>query len=121
VSRRVSPTEQIRAQIDALFDGSADLAGALEKVARLGAQLIIQSAMEAEVQAVLGRARYQRRASIGDAPAGSRNGYRPVTVKTKHMSSERSFYNMTHAPRHHRASGRPPATDPGCRSGVLRP
>jgi transposase-like protein len=82
VSRRVSPTEQIRAQIDALFDGSADLAGALEKVARLGAQLIIQSAMEAEVQAVLGRARYQRRASIGDAPAGSRNGYRPVTVKT---------------------------------------
>jgi putative transposase len=82
VSCRVSPTERIRAQIDALFDGSVDLAAVLEQVARLGAQLVIQSAVEAEVQAVLGRARYQRRASVVDAPPGSRNGYRPVTVKT---------------------------------------
>jgi putative transposase len=44
VSVRVSPTERIRAQIDALFDGSRGLVEILEDVARLGAQLIIQAA-----------------------------------------------------------------------------
>src|SRR5918999_3068560 len=67
VSRGVSPTERIRAEIDALFDGSRDLADALEEVARLGARLIIQTAVEAEVEEFLGRARYQRRAAGGEA------------------------------------------------------
>jgi putative transposase len=82
VSRRVSPTELIRAEIDALFDGSRDLAEALEEVAVLGARLIIQTAVEAEVEEFLGRARYQRRSTAEDARAGSRNGYRDTTVKT---------------------------------------
>lgn len=82
MSVRVSPTEKIRREIDALFTEGIDLAQALEQVARLGARLIIQTAVEAEVEEFLGRARYQRVADVGDARAGSRNGFCPTTIKT---------------------------------------
>ena len=82
MSVRVSPTEKIRRQIDALFEEGIDLAGVLEEVARLGARLIMQTAVEAEVQEFLGRARYQRAEGLEDARAGSRNGFCPTTVKT---------------------------------------
>jgi putative transposase len=82
VSKRVSPTEQIRARIDALFDSSRGLVEMIEDVARCGAQLIIQTAVEAEVTEFLGRARYQRTADCPDARAGSRNGYCDSTIKT---------------------------------------
>jgi transposase-like protein len=54
----------------------------LEEVARLGAQLLMQAALEAEITEFLGRDRYQRAALIQDGRPGSRNGYREVTVKT---------------------------------------
>ena len=38
-------TEKIRGEIDALFDGSRDLSEIIEDVARLGARLIIQTAV----------------------------------------------------------------------------
>ena len=79
---RVSPTDKIRGEMDALFGSGRDLAEILEDVARLGARLIMQSALEAEVQEFLGRARYQRRSEVPDARPGSRNGYCPTTVKT---------------------------------------
>jgi putative transposase len=82
VSVRVSPTEKIRAEIDALFGGERELGEVIEDVARLGARLIIQTALEAEVDAFLGRARYQRSAVVEDARPGMRNGYSPATVKT---------------------------------------
>jgi putative transposase len=82
VSARVSPTERIRDEIDALFTGDRDLVDVLEEVARLGARLIIQTALEAEVTEFLGRARYQRVASAEDARPGCRNGYCPTTIKT---------------------------------------
>jgi transposase-like protein len=82
VSVRVSPTDRIRGEIDALFDGSREIGEIIEDVARLGARLIIQTAVEAEVDAFLGRARYQRRSGVADARAGSRNGYCSSTVKT---------------------------------------
>jgi len=82
VSVRVSPTEKIRYEIDALFTEGMDLAKTLEQVARLGARLIIQTAVEAEVEEFLGRARYQRVAQVEDARAGSRNGFCPTTIKT---------------------------------------
>ena len=44
MSARVSPTERIRADIDALFTGDRDLTEVLEDVACLGARLIIQTA-----------------------------------------------------------------------------
>ena len=79
---RVLPTDKIRAEIDGLFGSGRDLAEIIEDVARLGARLLIQTAVEAEVEEFLGRARYQRRADVPDARAGSRNGFCPTTVKT---------------------------------------
>jgi putative transposase len=72
--------ERVRAEIDQLFaDPSRDLAEVVEEVARLGARLLLQTALEAEVTAFLGRDRYQR---DPDANPGHRNGHQPITVKT---------------------------------------
>lgn len=79
---RVSATDRIRTKIDALFAEDRELPEILEEIARLGAQLLMQAALEAEVTEFLGRERYQRAVSCPDAVAGSRNGYRPTTVKT---------------------------------------
>jgi putative transposase len=81
VAPGVSPTERIRAEIDQLFSSDHDLASILEEVARLSVRLVLQTALEAEVEEFLGRARYERRGD-GDRP-GSRNGHQPpMTVKT---------------------------------------
>jgi len=79
---RVSPTDRIRHHIDELFASDRPLPEILEEVARLGAQLLMQAALEAEVTEFLGRDRYERAMSTEDARPGSRNGYRGVTVKT---------------------------------------
>lgn len=79
---RVSPTDRIRTKIDALFAEGRELPEIIEELARLGAQLLMQAALEAEVSEFLGRERYQRVATCPDAAAGARNGYRPATVKT---------------------------------------
>src|SRR5512134_2579481 len=50
----------------------------LSELARLGARLIIQRAVEDEFDAWLGRARYERRP---EALPGKRNGYRPRRVQ----------------------------------------
>jgi putative transposase len=82
VSDRVSPTERIRGHIDELFAENRPLPEILEDVARLGAQLLMQAALEAEITEYLGRDRYQRAVACDGARPGSRNGYREVTVKT---------------------------------------
>ena len=79
---RVSPTDRVRGHIDELFAQDKTLPEILEEVARLGAQLLMQAALEAEISEFLGRDRYQRAATCADARPGSRNGYREVTVKT---------------------------------------
>jgi putative transposase len=82
VRRTVPPSTDIQRQIDALLtEGvpATDAEGALGQLARLGAQLIIQRAVEEEFDAFLGRERYERRA---DALPGKRNGYRPRHVQT---------------------------------------
>jgi putative transposase len=54
VPARVSPVERVRAEIDQLFaDPTRGLADVLEDVARLGARLLLQTALEAEVTAFL--------------------------------------------------------------------
>lgn len=78
--QRLSATDRVRAEIDALFaDTDRELGEVLEDVARLGARLVLQSALEAEVTEFLGRERYAR--SDRDRQ-GYRNGYQPTTVKT---------------------------------------
>jgi hypothetical protein len=79
---RVSPTDRIHGHIDELFASGRQLPEILEEVARLGAQLLMQAALEAEITEFLGRGRYQRAGACQDARPGSRNGYREVTIKT---------------------------------------
>jgi hypothetical protein len=81
VSKRVSPTARLRADIDELFSSDRELSSILEDVARLSVRLMMQVAVEAEVDEFLGRVRYERR-DDDDRP-GSRNGWQPpATVKT---------------------------------------
>ena len=76
---RIAPSARLEAQIADLL--SNELAANGEKLAelgRLGARLVLQRAVEDEVTAFLGRARYQRTAET----AGSRDGTRPKAVQT---------------------------------------
>ena len=55
MSKRLSPAERLRTQIDEVFAGGQDLSRAIEQVAQLGAQLLLQCALEAQVTMMLGR------------------------------------------------------------------
>jgi putative transposase len=78
VERRIAPSARIEEAIErALLDGPAD-PDRLSELGRLGAQLILQRAVEEEVVAFLGRARYER----APEARGSRNGHRPRRVQT---------------------------------------
>jgi putative transposase len=81
VRRTVPPSAEIEARIDGLLAVGLgeDPRGALSELAKLGARLIIQRAVEDEFDAWLGRARYERRP---EAPPGKRNGYRPRRLQT---------------------------------------
>src|SRR5258708_19345770 len=63
VRRTVPPSAEIEEQIDALLGVGVgeNPREALSELARLGARLIIQRAVEDEFDAWLGRARYERR------------------------------------------------------------
>jgi putative transposase len=85
VTPRVSPTDEIRAEIHALFtptDQPRQLGDTLEEAARIGARLLLQTVLEAEIAEFLGRNRYERREVAKEARSGSRNGHSPFTVKT---------------------------------------
>src|SRR5947199_5689741 len=76
---RIAPSARLEAQIEELLGD--ELAANSEKLAelgRLGARLVLQRAVEDEVTAFLGRARYERTPEA----AGSRNGTRPRAVQT---------------------------------------
>ena len=91
MSKRLSPAQRLQAEIDGVFAGGEDLAGAIEVVARLGARLLLQTAIEAEVTGFLGRERYARAASSDDARVGMRNGYCPTTVIILSRESDHAF------------------------------
>ncbi|MGH3095536.1 MAG: IS256 family transposase, partial [Streptosporangiales bacterium] len=82
MSKRVTPSERLRAEVDEVFAGGGDLATAVEQVARIGARLLLQTAIEAEATEFLGRERYARATTSSDAREGSRNGYCQTTIKT---------------------------------------
>jgi putative transposase len=88
VRRTVPPSAEIEEQIDRLLAVGVgeNPRESLSELARLGARLIIQRAVEDEFDAWLGRARYERRPEYqrglrhyGD---GLRNGFRARTVQT---------------------------------------
>jgi transposase-like protein len=76
---KIVPSERLRRELDEVLAGVGDHDDPVEAVARLGARLILQQALEDEVTEFLGRERYQR---AGGGGAVYRNGYEPRTVKT---------------------------------------
>jgi putative transposase len=80
VRRTVPPSAEIQASIDKLLGKGVvdDPQKMLSELARLGARLIIQRAVEDEFDEWLGRARYERRAAM----PGKRNGFRPRRLQT---------------------------------------
>ena len=88
VRRTVPPSAEIEARIEQLLAvGVGDNPReSLSELAKLGARLIIQRAVEDEFDAWLGRARYERRPEhqrgLRNYGEGLRNGFRPRTVQT---------------------------------------
>lgn len=78
MDRRIAPSLQIEAAIEAALLSGTGGPDQLSELGRLGARLILQRAVEDELEVFLGRARYAR---TPDA-AGSRNGSRPRRVQT---------------------------------------
>src|SRR5438128_6458565 len=81
VRRTVPPSAEIEEQIDQLLAVGVgeNPRESLSSLAKLGARLIIQRAVEDEFDAWLGRARYERRP---DYQRGLRNGFRPRRMQT---------------------------------------
>ena len=75
---RIAPSARIEDQIQTLLSEGIGDPDRLAEVGRLGAQLILQRALEDEVAAFLQRARYERSPNA----IGSRNGVRPRRVQT---------------------------------------
>jgi putative transposase len=88
VRRTVPPSAEIEAQIDQLLAVGVgeNPRESLSELARLGARLIIQRAVEDEFDAWLGRARDERRPDyqrgLRNYGSGLRNGFRPRRVQT---------------------------------------
>jgi putative transposase len=88
VRRTVPPSAEIEARIDQLLAvGVGDNPReSLSELAKLGARLIIQRAVEDEFDAWLGRARYERRPEyqrgLRNYESALRNGFRPRRVQT---------------------------------------
>src|SRR5689334_23503472 len=81
VRRTVPPSAEIQAEIDRLLGKGMvdDPQKMLGDLAKLGARLIIQRAVEEEFDAWLGRARYERQP---ESETGMRNGFRARTLQT---------------------------------------
>ena len=75
---KIVPSERLRRELDEVLAGVAESDDPVEAVARLGARLIMQQALEDEVTEFLGRGRYAR----AEETVSHRNGYEPRTVKT---------------------------------------
>jgi putative transposase len=75
--KRVAPSERME---QGVFGAVATSGDPLGEAARRGAQLILQKALEKEVDDFLGRERYKRAAE--GAVTGYRNGYEPKRVHT---------------------------------------
>ena len=86
--RTVPPSAEIEAQIDQLLAVGVgeNPRESLSELAKLGARLIIQRAVEDEFDAWLGRARYERRPDyqrgLRNYESGLRNGFRPRRLQT---------------------------------------
>jgi transposase-like protein len=80
--QRIPPSAQIRQQIDELLNNGIEAQDSpLGALLHLGAQLVVQEALERETTERLGRAWYQHR-TPGEPLRGHRNGYEPGRLQT---------------------------------------
>jgi hypothetical protein len=92
VRRTLPPSAEIQTEIDELLSKGMvdDPQKMLGDLARLGARLIIQRAVEEEFDGWLGRARYERRPEqqrgLKNYEAALRNGFRPRHLQTGEVS-----------------------------------
>jgi putative transposase len=76
---RIAPSARLEQQIEELLTTGLGTDGEhLAELGRLGARLVLQRAVDEEVAAFLGRARYERTSTA----SGSRNGTRPKPIQT---------------------------------------
>jgi putative transposase len=79
--QKVVPSERLRRELDDVLNGIGEEQDPIEVVARLGARLILQQALEDEVTEFIGRGRYER--ADGGEEVIYRNGFaKPSTVAT---------------------------------------
>jgi hypothetical protein len=106
VRRTVPPSAEIEHQIDQLLAVGVgeNPRESLSELARLGARLIIQRAVEDEYDAWLGRARYERRPEyqrgLPHYDSRLRNGFRARKVQTLEGSSRSRSRRSGRPPRH---------------------
>ena len=58
--KKVVPSDRLRRELDDVLAGIGEVEDPVEAVARLGARLILQQALEDEVTEFVGRGRYER-------------------------------------------------------------
>jgi hypothetical protein len=113
VRRTVPPSAEMEGQIERLLSVGVgeNPRESLSELARLGARLIIQRAVEDEFDAWLGRAGYERRPDqqrgLRNYESGPRNGFRPRTLQTAESLRSRSLRSVT----------RPRRSPPSCSRG----
>jgi len=78
VNKRVAPSIELEAAIERLLAEGLTDSERLAEIGRLRARLVLQRAIEEEVDAFLGRTRYERKPEA----LGWRNGNRPKRVQT---------------------------------------
>ena len=79
--KKVVPSERLRRELDDVLNDITEEEDPIEAVARLGARLILQQALEDEVSEFVGRARHER--AHGGEGVIYRNGFaEPSTVRT---------------------------------------
>lgn len=78
MEQRIAPSVELEAELEQLLSAGIGDGERLAEVGRLGARLVLQRALEDEVESFLGRARYERTAEA----RGWRNGHRPRRVQT---------------------------------------
>ncbi len=86
MNKRVAPSVELEAAIERLLTEGLGDAERLAEIGRLGARLAIQRGIEDEVDAFLGRTRYERTPEA----RGWRNGNRPRQVCRPPRASWRS-------------------------------
>jgi len=79
--KKVVPSERLRRELDDVLAGIGEEQDPIEAVARMGARLILQQALEDEVTEFVGRARHER--AHGAEEVIYRHGFaEPSTVRT---------------------------------------